>query len=498
MKNFLKRLFLAKENDPKEGPPTQSTLRSNFATMLAGQLAAEVKRVIGVFNPRYVGMREHLQMRLDPDVSFAHAIVRAPLINAQFTVESKDPIIKAAVEQEFKRKYRRIAKAGSLALGFGYQVVEKTYKPKLVTVEYGEKLGESVSKNLGTKWSFDKIKAIDPRTLSLVVDEKTDTWAGVRQNSLLTGKSSDELVGPKRVALWSYRSEDVFQDLRGWGKFDDAYSPWWEKIFFELAQGRYYERHGDPIPIGRADASYMRGNVTMDGFELMEAVQAAIKLSGGVILPSIRDDKGNFKFDLSYLLDDQRGDMFQIPINARALAIRRAFWLTDEVATSQDSGSRARATVHADTLSESLESILYDFFEDFVNPQFVDDYVLWNFGEQALEESDTRLCPSGLSAGMKDLLKEVLFKQMDAEAMQAAGKRVPLAKILNGPAIMKTLDLPLVNAQELEELEKEQAEEVAKGEEAAKALQDAPPMDDAARKQAMDQLKNLGIADQGE
>jgi hypothetical protein len=492
--NFLKRLFLAKD-EAKAGPPTDSALRQNYMTMWAGQLASEVKRVIGVFNPRCVGMREHLQMRLDPDVSFAHAIVRAPLINAQFTVESKDPVVKAAVEQEFKRKYRRIAKAGSLALGFGYQVVEKTYKPKRVTVEIGEKLGEAEEKDLGTKWSFDKIKAIDPRTLSLVVDEGKDEWAGVRQNSLLTGRSTDAVIGPERVSLWSYRSEDVFGDLRGYGKYDDVYSPWWEKIFFELAQGRYYERHGDPTPIGRADASYMRGDKALDGFELMEDVMQAIKLTGGVILPSLRDDKGNFKYDLSYLLDDQRGDMFQIPINARALAVRRAFWLTDEVGTEQGSGSRARAEVHADTMSETLESILYDFFEDFVNPQFVDDYVRWNFGEQALEESDTRLCPAGLSSGMKDLLKEVLFKQMDAESMQQAGKRVPLAKILNGPAIMKSLDLPLVNAEELQELEAEQEEEVAKAEEAAKALAEAPPMDAAARKQAMDQMKDKGIVD---
>jgi hypothetical protein len=452
-----------------------SVLRQHFIT----QIYAKVVDTIGLFQPKAVTINNRLVMRNDPDVAFGSAVNRGPLINAQWTVQSRDEKIKAFVDSIFRTHFRAIARSASLAIGFGYQVTEKVWKSGPVTIEIEDKIGASREVvKIPMAWTFDRFKSIDPRTVVLHVDPLTDQWDGVQQYAYLSPamQNPTDLVGPERVGLWTHAKDDNFGRLTGRAMFDQAYTDWWDKQAIGMYANRYFETKGDPTPIGRAllDSLLMPDGTRVDGFEFIGGVLRMFKGGNGVVLPSDRDEKGNYKYDVELKHDDKRGDQFESYLKYKSGQILQALLTPPRVGGAHaGSGLGTKdAGVQQDQHAEFLESILYDFF-DYVNEQYVNPLVIYNFGQQAFEESKTRLVVSGLSAGMKSMLKDILFKAFDEEMTLGSGKNIPLYKRLDCPAIMKELDVPMPSAEDLAELEAEQQEINDQNDQMQKAAMDA-------------------------
>jgi hypothetical protein len=435
-----------------------SALKQHFVT----QIYAKVVDTIGLFNPKSVTINNRLMMRNHPDVAFGSAVNRAPLINAQYNVESRDPQIKAFVEAIFKVHFRSIARSASLAIGLGYQITEKVWKSGPVTIEIEDKIGAAKTfAKIPMAWTFDRFKSIDPRTVVLHVNPETDEWDGVQQYVYLSPvyQNPSTIIGPERVALWSHAKDDNFGRLTGRALYDQIYSPWWDSEAIGMYANRYFETKGDPAMIGRAELDKMldTDGEPVDGMRFMAGVLKLLKGGAGVVLPSDRDDKGQPKYNVEYLKDDKRGDLFESYLKYKSGQILQGLLCPPRVGGAHaGSGLGTKdAGVQQDQHAEFLEQILYDFF-DYVNAQYVDPLVIYNYGQQAYEESKTRLVVSGLSAGMKSLLKDILFKAMDEEMTLGSGTSIPLYKRLDAPAIMKELDVPMPSAEELTELEAEQ------------------------------------------
>jgi hypothetical protein len=96
-----------------------------------------------------------------------------------------------------------------------------------------------------------------------------------------------------------------------------AFVPWFFSMLIHLYANRYFERFGEPLPIGRADydASYEIGDRTVSGREAMENILLALRSRSVVTLPSDRDENGNFDFDLEYLESQMRGADFDRYLN---------------------------------------------------------------------------------------------------------------------------------------------------------------------------------------
>ncbi|HKS16983.1 MAG TPA: hypothetical protein VJU16_06705, partial [Planctomycetota bacterium] len=300
-------------------------------------------------------------------------------------------------------------------------------------------------------WTIDRYKAIDPRTINLLVDEKEDRWSGVQQLPP-KGKALPDPVGPDRAVLWSFRDEDVFGRLDGYPILDQAYEPWYWKAAMNLFANRYFERRADPTPKARASAKGIpdAAGRTTDGLTYMGQVIQAMKQGAYVILPGSRDKDGNFEYELEYMLDDKRGDMYQQRVDKLGIQILRGLWITDRAGTSGGAGGigTGEAEAHMETLAGTLEMIVDEFLDEVLNPQVVDPLVLYNFGQQALDDSQTRVKGSGLSSSMRDLLSKILIQLMTAEQFMAGGKRIPLSARLDGVGIMQQLELPMVSAKE--------------------------------------------------
>lgn len=415
-------------------------------------IAARTTHYLGAFTPRAVTHRTRLFMRDDPDVAFGLAILRAPIINLRWSIESRDPEIKAFVEHVLRPRFRQLAMGASLAVPFGNQVIEKVWTSDSLTIarEVKGTKGETTDATYPNAWIIKRFKAIPHESLSFVTDPIEDDWIGVKQSNLTTG---EVVAGKAKVALWSFRRQEVWGNLGGYPILNAPYEPWYWKAFTNFACNRYMERKGDPPAKARANKEIIgAGGKKTDGYKFMADQILKLKAGGVITLPYDKDPQGNYLFDYDYLLDDKRGDMFQQRIDKLGTQILRALWITDHAATTGEVGARAEAEVHADVMSQSLETIIDEFVDEVVNPQVVDDLVRFNFGEEALRNSGTRLVTSGISSDQRQVMKDVLIALLNAEQMLADGKKISLRDRLDAGAIAKELRIPLRSDEELEEM----------------------------------------------
>jgi hypothetical protein len=367
-----------------------------------------------------------------------------------WTVESNDPVIKAFVDMNLKAVYRKLATGLSQALTFGYQLSEKVWesRPFAVTIE-NDVTGEQETKVIPNAWVYHDFKAIDPRSYTMLIDKEKDEFGGVEQRT----KQQMVRVGPEKVALWSFRKEEVWGDLGGFAMTDQAYTPWYDKAAITLFCNRYFESKSDPRYKALADTEITDAQGRkQDGFSFIVNAVLGLKSGGVLVLPNRRDPQGNLQFDVNPIPDEKRGDMFQQRLDSLSQQILRGLWITDKAATSDGTGSLAMAEVHADTMSGMMQSILQEWLDEVVNPQIVAPLVLYNFGQQALEQSQTRVTTGGLSKSMKDLLQSLLTQLLQAEQLSDSGNRITLMEKIDATGIAKSLGLPMRSPEEIEEL----------------------------------------------
>ena len=436
--------------DPTEGSRMQQFFGIN-------EVRGEIQKLLGTFNPKLFGVDQRLLMRNDPDVAFGLAILKAPIVNLGYTVVSEDPKIQAAVEWQVRKIYRPMATGATMAMHFGWQLLEKVWEVKNVTVQQQNQVdGTDESFTLPNAWTIHKTKTIDPRTVNLLIDREKDEWAGAEQRGrrfMGTSNTESGQVGKENLILWSFRKEEVWGQLTGFPISDHAYEPWWWKTAMNLFANRYFERRADPSFKAFADASVQeKGGRLIDGFEFIAQQLLGLRNGGVLMLPSRKDAAGNRAFDAELFMDDKRGDMFQARIDALSQQTLRALWITDKAATSDGTGSLAMAEVHAESLSMMLQSIVNEWVDDVLNLQVVDPFVLYNFGPEALESSKTRVVASGLSKSFRDLLLSLITQLLQAEQLTENGGKVTLAERIDAVGIAEQLGLPLKSAEEMEQL----------------------------------------------
>lgn len=445
-------------NDPPANPTTPPPSTGPGLRQLGRggtPVSVLVTRRVGMYQPYAVTHKARLLMRDDPDVAFGLAIIRAPLINLHWSVESKDPEIAAFVEHVLRRQYRRLAMAGSLAVPFGVSVVAKVWGSEAVTTERTDpKTHEVISSSMPNAWVYKRFKSINPDTVRITTDAATDDWTTIEQQQ-------DETlvrVGRREAAIWSFRREEVYGSISGYPILDQAYRPWYAKEAMDVYANRYFESKADPGRKARAHPEVNAGNGQVaDGYEYMAEQLAAFKESGLLVLPSDRDAKGNYRFDVEYFQDDKRGDMFQLRIDKLGTQILRGLWITDRAGTTGETGARAEAEVHADVMSASLETMVAEWV-DVLDEQVIPDLVTLNYGDERARDADTRIKSSGLSAEMKTILSDVLKGLLTAETMIAEGKKVKVTDLLDAQGIAEQLNIPIHSAEELEEMEEPEEE----------------------------------------
>lgn len=168
-----------------------------------------------------------------------------------------------------------------------------------------------------------------------------------------------------------------------------AFQPWFFSLLVHLFANRYYERFGEPTPVGRApfDDEVRINGETMSGNKAMEYILNQIRSRAAVVLPSDRtpqSDETNVPFDyqIEYLESQMRGADFERYMTRLDEEMSLALFTPILLMRTADVGSYNLGTQHSIIYQWMLNAIGGDW------KYYIDWYLLrpmrdYNFGTNA-------------------------------------------------------------------------------------------------------------------
>jgi len=355
--------------------------------------------------PGGVPFRILKKMRADPQIALALSAVKAPIVGASWWAVSRNEEAARFVEAALKPVWSEVIRTSLAAVDFGFQAAEKVWEIRDVEFDFAG------SRRRRRAAVYHKLCDLDPEETTVAVNDRGD-FAGVRhQGAFLPSEKCFVMTLSKE---WG--------NLYGRGRLDAAYEPWYWASVMYLFANRYFERKGDPAIIGRAPAEE---RVDSDGNRVRTLDEAArvissLRSGGTAVFPDERDEHGNLRWEFDYLIDDKRADMFISYIEHLQVMKLRAV-LVPERTMTQDAatGSYAMASEHTETFLRNEETLLAEIVHH-VNRYVVAPLVAFNFGPNV----EVRVETGGVRRKNETVLKEILFKVIDAESSGSSTARL--------------------------------------------------------------------------
>lgn len=178
-------------------------------------------------------------------------------------------------------------------------------------------------------------------------------------------------------------------DYRGRKLLRSAFQPWFFSILVHLFANRYYERFGEPTPIGRApyEDDVRFGGKDMKGNEAMELILNQLRNRSVVVLPNEKTPFGDettldYDYQIEYLESQMRGADFERYMTRLDEEMSLALFTPILMMRTADVGSYNLGTQHNQTYKLLLNAIAGDW------KFYIDWYILrpmrdFNFGTRA-------------------------------------------------------------------------------------------------------------------
>lgn len=221
-----------------------------------------------------------------------------------------------------------------------------------------------------------------------------------------------------------------------------AFQSWFFSILLHLYANRYYERFGEPTPIGRApfDDDIRIGNTEKTGAEFMLEILQRLRSRGVVVLPndSTQDTHGRrtYDYEIDYMESQMRGADFERYMNRLDEEISVGLFTPVLLMRTADVGSYNLGEAHERVYQVMLNAMNDD------RKMYLDKYVLskmadYNFGENAPRPT-IRFRKMQMSASViKELMLAVINRgeaKLDIEELGAmAGMTITEIKQTTSP-----------------------------------------------------------------
>lgn len=169
-----------------------------------------------------------------------------------------------------------------------------------------------------------------------------------------------------------------------------AFVPWFFSNLMHLYSNRYYERFGEPLPVGRApfdeevdiDGNKVRGN------KMMGMILQQIRNRSVAVLPnsrtssSLNDNSPEFDYQIEYLESQMRGVDFDRYMTRLDEEITLGLFTPLLITRTADVGSYNLGVGHMQTYQWMLNAIAADWAE-YINKYILGPMVDFNFSEKA-------------------------------------------------------------------------------------------------------------------
>lgn len=252
-------------------------------------------------------MRDHYQ------VNASLTVLQFMLHRLDWRIECDDEKISDFIEENIRQVWTRMIRALSQAYWAGYSpiVIEYENDPQAGSGRGGIVI--SKFKDLPPEESRVNWKQVEGYAPPGRMPPKFKVYDGIKHMA-----SPDWPIPPENTVWYSLLMENG--DFYGKKLLRAAFTPWYFSTIIHLFANRYFERFGEPLPVGRApyDDDIEVGGHTVNGRDAMLDILTQLRSRGVVVLPSDKDNFGgggtgnsDYLYDIEYLESQMRGADFE-------------------------------------------------------------------------------------------------------------------------------------------------------------------------------------------
>lgn len=352
------------------------------------------------YNPDDISLNTYKLMRKDAQLQMGLKVIKLPIKAMKWWIVCDDKDIRAFLQYALERVWKSMLNSILNALDFGWSACEKVWE--IQDIEVTRKEGDKiVIAYKGQAVLLKKLKDPDPSQISILVDNNGD-FDGFEQ------KSGGGKIRVPAEKAFVFTNEKEFGNLYGKSLLRYAYDYWyWSSLMYQFLN-RYFERRGTPPTIARAPAgkTNLSNGQVLDNLVLAQKAGESLTESSVVALPSsVYEGTDIYKWDLAYLKEDQRAEMFMSYIDhLNSMKLRALFVPERTVTQDSDMGSRAVAKTHLNVFLMGLEGMIQNIIDHF-NQYLIPQLIRYNFGDQIVP---AYIVTSGLRSDSKNLLKQII------------------------------------------------------------------------------------------
>jgi hypothetical protein len=323
----------------------------------------------------YRAMRDHYQMNASLSVlSFI-------LHQIEWKIECENQTITDFIEEEIEQHWTRLIRGLSTAFWAGYSPIAVNYQndPKSGYLRI-DKFKDLVPEECRVQW-----KKIDGYAPPGETKPKINQFDGIKQsayNRFASGGASQ--VIPVENSLW-YPLMMENGDFYGKKLLRPAFPSWYFSTLMHMYANRYYERFGEPTPVGRAplDQSVVIDGTAVPARDAMADILNGLRNRSVVVLPNDRAvDSKDFDWTIEYLESQMRGADFERYMGRLDEEMSLAVFTPVLLFRTSDVGSYNLGEMHMKVFLWMLNSIAGDL-KLYIQKYVVDRLVAFNFGESA-------------------------------------------------------------------------------------------------------------------
>lgn len=313
------------------------------------------------FDLERLTMADYRVMRSHYQVNASIAVLTFMLHQIDWHIECDDQRIVTNIEENIREVWGRLVRGMSQAYWAGYSPMvlewENDIDGRALKLN---KVKDLIPEECNVNWK--EVKGYAPPNH---VPPKLYIYDGIKQAGV-------SYPYPPESTFW-YPLLMENGDYYGKKLLKPAFPSWFFSQLIHLFANRYYERFGEPLPVGRADfdATVEVGDESMNGREAMTRILQMIRSRAVAVLPSDRDpETKEFDYDIDYLESEMRGGDFEKYLSRLDEEISLALFTPVLMFRTGDTGSYNLGVQHGETFKFMLNALADDMKE------YIDRYIV--------------------------------------------------------------------------------------------------------------------------
>lgn len=375
------------------------------------KIAGAIGSYAGEYNPDDISIDTYNKLRMNAQVAAGLKVIKLPIIGQQWTTICDNKDIAEFIDQLLRPLWYNLLTSILTGIDYGFSAHEIVYDVQDLNLSRKYEQKPFFSKR-AIVWK--KFKSLYPDTVTIKLDEM-ENFDGIIQKWI--GK--DITIPVEKSFIFTHDKGDSFGNLFGVSRLKPAYDVWYWWISLVQFMMRYFERKGTPpvivkFPLGQTKDGTDHADIALD-------IGKALIGESVVAIPSTTYENTPPKWDLNYLLDDKRGEMFLSALTFFENKILRGMFVPERTITQDSSskaGSYSLSQTHADMFLLGEEALLVDI-ENQVNRYVVRRLVEYNFGSKAPQ---CYIKIERITDARKGFLKDVFMQ------MVKTGTAIPAAR----------------------------------------------------------------------